>query len=105
MRSECEVQMMVRVTAGWLQVARLLSGLIYKSICSSAPRLLLPLVCCRDKNAVTVNQTNKPPRPRLDVTTDHTWLTWHNLGSWALVRCLDMSHSSLEIVTFTFKIG
>ena len=105
MRSECEVQMMVRVTAGWLQVARLLSGLIYKSICSSAPRLL-PLV--RDKNAVTVNQTNKPPRPRLDVTTDHTWLTcltWHNLGSWALVRCLDMSHSSLEIVTFTFKIG
>ena len=103
MRSKCEVQMMVRVTAGWLQVARLLSGLIYKSICSSAPRLLLPLV--RDKNAVTVNQTNKPPRPRLDVTTDHTWLTWHNLGSWALVWCLDMSHSSLEIVTFTLKIG
>ena len=25
----------------------------------------------RDKNAVTVNQTNKPPRPRLDVTTEH----------------------------------
>ena len=100
--------MMVRVTAGWLQVARLLSGLIYKSICSSAPRLLLLLPLVRDKNAVTVNQTNKPPRPRLDVTTDHTWLTcltWHNLGSWALVQCLDMSHSSLEIVTFTFKIA